>query len=444
MVRCLIALGSNQGDRAQNLLQAMDLLRVEPEISLQRISSFHLTSPVGGPPDQDAYFNAAAVIETELSPAELLRALVAIEQKLGRVRNERWGPRTIDLDVLLYGHAVVETAEIVVPHPRMHERRFVLAPAAEIAADCFHPVLRQTVDEMLSALPAAASSQPTLRVFTSPAAIQGEVLDLRRQGKRIGFVPTMGALHAGHISLVERARESADVVVASIFVNPTQFGPQEDLQKYPRTLDDDLRGLSAAGCELVFLPSAAEIYPPGFSMYVDPPAVAQPLEGVCRPGHFRGVATVVLKLFHIVPAHVACFGQKDYQQLQVIKRMVEDLAIPIEILGCPTVREADGLAMSSRNRYLSAAERQQALSLSRALTQAEQMVQGGERNAKSIAAAMKETLHKAGIEKIDYAVVADPETLVELSTIERSAVALIAAHVGSTRLIDNRILASAT
>jgi pantoate--beta-alanine ligase len=444
MVRCLIALGSNQGDRAQNILQALELVRDEPGILPQRVSSFHLTSPVGGPPGQDAYFNAAALIETKLSPADLLRALAVIEQKLGRVRNERWGPRTIDLDLLLYGDAVVEKAEITVPHPRMHQRRFVLAPAAEIAADFFHPVLRQTVDEMLSALPADASSAPRLRVFTSPDAIQAAFLDLRRQGKRIGFVPTMGALHAGHISLVERARELADVVVASIFVNPTQFGPQEDLQKYPRTLDGDLRGLCAAGCELVLVPSAAEIYPPGFSTYVEPPAVAQPLEGLCRPGHFRGVATVVLKLFQIVPAHIACFGQKDYQQLQVIKRMVEDLAVPIEIVGCPTVREADGLAMSSRNRYLSAAERQQALSLSRALDQAVQMVQGGERNAKSIAAAMKETLHKAGIEKLDYAVVADPNTLAELSTIERSAVALIAAHVGSTRLIDNRILTSAT
>jgi pantoate--beta-alanine ligase len=165
---------------------------------------------------------------------------------------------------------------------------------------------------------------------------------------------------------------------------------------------------------------------------------------VCRPGHFRGVATVVLKLFQIVPAHLACFGQKDYQQLQVITRMVEDLAIPMEVVGCPTVREADGLAMSSRNRYLSAAERQQALSLSRALNQAEQMVCRGERNAMLIAAAMRDILQTVGIENIDYAVVADPDTLAELTIIERSAVALIAAHVGTTRLIDNRILAAKT
>jgi pantoate--beta-alanine ligase len=440
MVRCLIALGSNQGERAQNLLQALELLRAEPGISVQRVSSFHLTSPVGGPPRQDAYLNAAAAIETELSPVELLRALGIIEQRLGRVRGERWGPRVIDLDVLLYNDEIVETAEIAVPHPRMHERRFVLAPAAEIAKDFFHPILRQTVGTMLSALP-VADNEPRFRVFTSPCAIQAEILDLRRQGKRIGFVPTMGALHAGHISLVERARDLSDVVVASIFINPTQFGPTEDLQKYPRTLDNDLRGLTAARCDLVFVPSAVDMYPAGFSTYLEPPAVAQPLEGVCRPGHFRGVATIVLKLFELVPAHVVCFGQKDYQQLQVIKRMVEDLAIPIEIVGCPTVREADGLAMSSRNRYLSAADRQQALALSLALSSAEQMVSDGERDAKKVASFMKGQLQKSGIERIDYAVVADADTLAELNTIERAAVALIAAHVGTTRLIDNRVLA---
>jgi pantoate--beta-alanine ligase len=254
----------------------------------------------------------------------------------------------------------------------------------------------------------------------------------------------MGALHTGHISLVHHARELADIVAATIFVNPTQFGPHEDFQKYPRTLDADLQSLASAGCNLVFLPTAIDIYPPGFSTYVEPPAVSQPLEGICRAGHFRGVATIVLKLFQLLPSHIACFGQKDYQQLQVVKHMVADLAVPIEIIACPTVREPDGLAMSSRNRYLSAAERRQALALSRALAQAEQLVLAGEQNAATIVTAMQTTLHEAGITQIDYVALADPETLAEQTTLDRPTVALIAARVGTTRLIDNRLLLKAT
>jgi pantoate--beta-alanine ligase len=439
-----LALGSNQGDRAQNLFTAIERLSAHPAIQLRRVSSFHLTSPVGGPAGQDAYFNAAALIETNLPPAELLRSLLKIEQELGRVRGECWGPRTIDLDLLLYDTVILEENEIVVPHPRLHERRFVLAPAGEIAADFMHPQLRQTVGELLATLPPATADEPDLRVFTSPTDMQATVLDLRRQGRRVGLVPTMGALHEGHISLVHRAKELADTVAATIFVNPTQFGPNEDFQKYPRTLDSDLRALATAGCNLVFIPLATDIYPPGFSTYVEPPAVSLPFEGVCRPGHFRGVATIVLKLFQLLPAHVACFGQKDYQQLQVIKRMVADLAVPIEVVGCPTVREADGLAMSSRNRYLSSAERKQALALSRALAQADALVSSGEQNAATIVAAMRATLQQAGITQIDYIALADPDSLAERTTVDQPTIALIAARVGTTRLIDNRLLLEAT
>jgi pantoate--beta-alanine ligase len=230
------------------------------------------------------------------------------------------------------------------------------------------------------------------------------------------------------------------VVVATIFVNPTQFGPNEDLEKYPRALEADLSAFSAAGCDYVFIPSADDIYPPGFSTYVEPPAVAQPLEGACRPGHFRGVATVVLKLFNLIPADLACFGQKDFQQLVVIRTMVQDLALPIEIVAGPTVREPDGLAMSSRNRYLSAGQRQQALALSRALSRAEQLVAAGERNGIQLAAEMRRVLTEAGIERIDYAAVADPQTLIEKRVLDEPAVALVAAFVGTTRLIDNRLL----
>jgi pantoate--beta-alanine ligase len=440
MASCLLGLGSNLGDRVGQLLAAFDALRQHPAIAVQRVSSLVETSAVGGPAGQGKYFNAAAVVETELPPADLLRELLAIEKQLGRERGECWGPRTIDLDLLLYGDLIIESPQLVLPHPRFHQRRFVLAPAAEIAPDWRHPALHKTIAEFLAALPAGEGGTIGMRVITQPAAIQQDVLALRQSGRRVGLVPTMGALHAGHLSLVRAARERADVVVATIFVNPAQFGPREDLAKYPRTLEADLQTLSAAKCDLVFVPPSADIYPLGFSTYVEPPAVSQPLEGVCRPGHFRGVATVVLKLFNLIPADMACFGQKDYQQLLVIRHMVRDLDLPIEIVPCPTVREADGLALSSRNRYLSPDQRQQALALSRALSRAEQLVASGERDGATILAQMRGVLNSAGIDRIDYVTLADPETLAEKPTIDGPVVAFIAAHVGTTRLIDNRLL----
>ena len=283
---------------------------------------------------------------------------------------------------------------------------------------------------------------PSLRTFTTAAEIQAETRALRGAGKTIGLVPTMGALHEGHLSLVRRARSECEVVVATVFVNPTQFGPSEDLAKYPRTLDRDLELLSAERCDLVFAPPPQEVYPAGFSTYVEPPAVAAPLEGKFRPGHFRGVATVVLKLFNLIPADVAYFGQKDYQQSLVIRHMVRDLNLPLKIVVCPIVREAGGLALSSRNRYLSSNERQQALSLSWSLQRAEELARAGQRDAAAIAAAMREELTRAGIERIDYATVADAATLEELNLLDRPAVALVACFVGATRLIDNCLLQS--
>jgi pantoate--beta-alanine ligase len=250
----------------------------------------------------------------------------------------------------------------------------------------------------------------------------------------------MGALHEGHLSLVRSARDQSDLVVATIFVNPAQFGPHEDFSKYPRTLDADLQALSAAGCHWVFVPHRDEIYPPGATTMVEPPVVAQPLEGVCRPGHFRGVATIVLKLLNLIPAQGAYFGQKDYQQTCVIRQMVRDLNVPTQIVVCPTVREPDGLAMSSRNRYLSPAERQQAVALSRALAEAKRLVAGSVRDAGKVRVAMRNILSAAGIDRVDYATIADPDTLSELDQIDGPAVALMACHVGTTRLIDNLFL----
>jgi pantoate--beta-alanine ligase len=250
----------------------------------------------------------------------------------------------------------------------------------------------------------------------------------------------MGALHAGHLSLVRRSLEECDRTVATIFVNPTQFGPGEDFAKYPRTQQQDLSGLSELGVDLVFAPSQSDLYPEGFSTFLQPPAAAEPLEGIFRPIHFRGVVTVVLKLFHILPATIAYFGQKDYQQLTVIRRMVHDLNVPILVQGCPTVRQADGLAMSSRNRYLTAQQRPSALCLWKALESAKRMFEQGHREVSAIEAEMQRILKQEGADRIDYARIVDAEYLTDLQRIDRTAVALVAVHVGQTRLIDNCLL----
>ena len=280
-----------------------------------------------------------------------------------------------------------------------------------------------------------------MKVIANPQATYAQVNHWRKEGLRIGLVPTMGALHAGHISLVKEARVLADVVVATIFVNPTQFGPGEDFSRYPRTLEGDLQLLREAQADLVFTPAAEDIYTPGSSTFVLPPNVSRPLEGEFRPDHFRGVATVVLKLFNLIPASIALFGQKDYQQCLVIRRMVEELNVPIRIHICPTLREDDGLAMSSRNRYLTAPQRAAALCLWKALEAASELYGQGKMTIAEIERVMHRTLISEGAQRVDYARIVDRETLESLGdTADQPAVALIAAHIGATRLIDNRLL----
>jgi pantoate--beta-alanine ligase len=257
----------------------------------------------------------------------------------------------------------------------------------------------------------------------------------------VGLVPTMGYLHEGHLSLVRASRQRADVTVASIFVNPLQFGPREDLARYPRDPERDLTLLDREGVGCVFMPDAAEMYPSGFATAIDVGPIASPLEGAARPGHFRGVATVVCKLFTIVQPQRAFFGEKDAQQLRVIRRMVTDLNLPVEVVGLPIVREPDGLALSSRNVYLSDDERQQALVLSRALRLAEERYAGGERRAEAIRRAMRRLIRTAPSATIDYVSVADAETLEELKQIDRPALVSLAVRIGGTRLIDNTLLA---
>ena len=267
--------------------------------------------------------------------------------------------------------------------------------------------------------------------------IYAQIDFVRRDAKRIGLVPTMGALHAGHLSLVQRAKQDGEIAVATIFVNPTQFGPKDDLAKYPRTLDSDLTALREQGCDIVFVPPSDRIYSGSHSTFVEPPSVARRWEGELRPGHFRGVATIVLKLFQLIPAHVAYFGRKDYQQVAVIQAMVDDLNLPIRIEACETVREPDGLAMSSRNRYLSKEDRVRAVGLWRALSLAQRRLDAGENTRASLEAAMRAELEKAPVDSIDYAAIVHPGSMEPVEVVEERARAMIAARGGSTRLIDN-------
>ena len=253
----------------------------------------------------------------------------------------------------------------------------------------------------------------------------------------VGFVPTMGFLHEGHLALVKRAKAENSTAIVSIYVNPTQFGPREDFGAYPRDLDRDLELLRKGGADIVFAPSDGEMYPPEFSSWVDVEKVTERLEGASRPGHFRGVATVVAKLFNIVQPTRAYFGQKDAQQVVVIKRMVADLNMNVEVVVVPTVREGDGLAMSSRNIYLGPKERPVATILFKALTLARQLGRGGEKDAEKIRRQMTSLIQKEPLAQIDYVSIADAETLEELNLIDRPAVASLAVKIGKTRLIDN-------
>ena len=268
--------------------------------------------------------------------------------------------------------------------------------------------------------------------------------DLRQARKALsgtfGLVPTMGALHEGHLSLVRRAKAENDRVGVSIFVNPTQFGPHEDLSKYPRPIERDLQLLSDAGVDLVWTPTPDLVYPPGFQTWVDVEEVTQPLEGAHRPGHFRGVATVVAKLFNAFTPDRAYFGQKDAQQVVVISRMARDLNFPVEIVVCPTVRELDGLALSSRNAYLNPDERQAAAVLYRALSAAKEAFDAGERAAAKLREVMSSALAAEPLAHPDYVSTADPDTLAELDQIQKSVLLSMAVRIGTTRLIDNFLL----
>ncbi len=262
---------------------------------------------------------------------------------------------------------------------------------------------------------------------------------LRSRGKRIAFVPTMGYLHDGHLRLMEEGRKKSDCLVTSIYVNPTQFGPGEDLDRYPRDFERDEKLSREVGVDVIFYPSNSEMYPDNYQTYVTVESITDNLCGLTRPGHFRGVATVCAKLFNIVKPHVTIFGRKDFQQLVVIKRIIADLNMDIEVIGMPTVREPDGLAMSSRNAYLQENERESALSLSRSLKLAESFYTQGERDAAVIIKAVKDFIEKHPGTRIDYVKICDVETMKDVTFLERKSVLALAVWVGVPRLIDNRV-----
>jgi pantoate--beta-alanine ligase len=283
-----------------------------------------------------------------------------------------------------------------------------------------------------------------MRICTTPAEMQAASRDLRAaipsQARTLGLVPTMGALHAGHLSLVAAARSDCDLIAASIFVNPTQFGPSEDFAAYPRAFDEDCRKLESAGVHLLFAPTAADMYPADNNTFVDPGPIATRLDGASRPGHFLGVATIVARLFHIVAPDRAYFGQKDAAQVAVLRHIVRDLNFPVDLVVCPIVREPDGLAMSSRNRFLSPEERTRALILSRSLTTAQNLIDQGETNAETLRAAILRVFAKDPEALLDYAAIVDPDTLLPIPDTTHGALIAVAASIGNTRLIDNFLI----
>jgi pantoate--beta-alanine ligase len=279
-----------------------------------------------------------------------------------------------------------------------------------------------------------------VEIFRDPEIARRRLREAKQSGRSIGLIPTMGALHEGHLSLVQAAQKERDSTLVTLFVNPSQFGPNEDFSKYPRTEEADLQRLQSIGTDWVLIPTSQQLYPDGYSTWIEPPQVAKRWEGEIRPGHFRGVATVVLKLFLMTPADRAYFGQKDYQQVRVIEQMVKDLDYPIDVRVCATIRELDGLAMSSRNRYLDPDQRRKALAIWRSILLVRSLASQGVVDTAAIQQQVRAVLLENGLDSIDYAVLADAVTLEPLERIDRPAVYLVAGRLGKTRLIDNCLL----
>ena len=435
-----IGLGSNRGDRRENLERALEYLRSRDDVEVLTVGELIETAPDGGP-SQPPFLNGVARIRTSLPPVRLLEVLKDAERFAGRQKSGvHWGPREADLDLLLYGDRIVRSPTLTVPHPRMRERRFVLEPLAAIAPETKDPETGKTIRALLRDLLDLSLGRKPCRVARTVAELRSYGDMARRNRFTIGFVPTMGAFHEGHLSLMRAARAHSDKVVASIFVNPTQFGPGEDLESYPRQLDADTRAAAEAGVDLVFAPTPQEIYPAGDKTRVEVEELSDLYCGARRPGHFRGVATVVLKLLHLVEPETVWFGAKDWQQTVVIRRMVRDLHLAVQVHVLPTIREEDGLALSSRNVYLSPEERKKATALYRGLTAAKAAWDEGERVAESLVSRVRDVLEAEEGLTPEYVAMADPATLAPLNKADDRAILLAAARLGDTRLIDNLLL----
>ncbi len=448
--RAFVALGSNLGDRAATLDSALRALAALPGVRLCSVSQCFDTAPVGGPADQPRFLNAVAELECELSPEALLVELQRIEAQHGRLREAPNGPRTLDLDLLLFGAQTRSSPELTLPHPRLEEREFVLAPLAQLAGEVRLPRSGLSVAERLEQLRRACNASSdghaapaVTAICRTPRAAADWLRSRRARGASVGFIPTMGALHDGHLALVRRARAENELVCVSVFVNPLQFDDPRDFERYPRDFAADARAVGGAGADMVFSGTLWEFFPEAQERRELIPIVpagpaALGLEGAFRPGHFDGVATIVTRLFEWVEPTRAYFGEKDFQQTLVVRALASRRGSP-QIVVCSTEREADGLARSSRNTLLDTEGRRCAPAIFGALSAARRAWrESGERRAEELERIMRVALAGSGLE-VEYAQVRDPLAWSEHApggSLPRAR-ALIAARAGAVRLIDN-------
>lgn len=450
--RAFVALGSNEGDPRAQLAGALAALDRDG-CRVAACSRFTWSEYEGAPEGVHAerVLNAVAEVRTTLGVEAFHERLHEVEHAAGR-RRVGGTARILDLDLLTFGDVVRADAQLTLPHPGCLERAFVLAPWEEIAPLYVVPETGATVVEHIAArldqptgfgylevadLPAYADRGAACEVLSDGAALAAW---RARQSGRVGVVMTMGALHAGHASLVQRAAAECDAVVATVYVNPTQFAPGEDLERYPRTFEADCALLRRHGADAVYAPTTEELYPEGVAADVEPGSAAQGYEGAARPTHFAGVATIVARLWERTGADVSYFGQKDAQQLAVLKQVRDQLGVPVEIVGCPIVRERSGLALSSRNRFLDEAATKSARWLSNCLTVMSWAAAFGGGAPQDGARTAREILAEQGFE-VDYVDVVDADTMQPVHELTGPALAIAAARLGDVRLLDNRWIA---